>query len=172
MWNVRPPEAQALSFPSKRPRRTKEVRMPLRKTASAGLLLLFALGLVCAAQDVTIKKVPIKHVPAFSGESMYNNYCAVCHGKTGKGGGPAVKALTTLPPDLTLLAAHNNGTFPGTHVYTVIRGDANMPAAHGEKDMPAWGGLFLESCGANPPEAEIHQRISNLTKYVETLQKQ
>lgn len=145
--------------------------MPLRKMASAGLLLLFVLSLGCAAQDVTIKKVPIKHVPAFSGESMYNNYCAVCHGKTGKGGGPAVKALTTLPPDLTLLAAHNNGTFPEMHVYNAIRGDTNMPAAHGDKDMPTWEGLLRESCGATPSEAELHQRIGNLTKYVETLQK-
>jgi mono/diheme cytochrome c family protein len=145
--------------------------MSLLKTASAGLLLLFVLGLVCAAQDVTIKKVPMKYVQASSGESMYHNYCAVCHGKTGKGGGPAVKALTTLPPDLTLLTAHNNGTFPEMHVYNVIRGDMNMPAAHGDKDMPTWEGLFRESCGATPSEAELHQRIGNLTKYVETLQK-
>ena len=145
--------------------------MTLRKTASAGCLFLFALGLVCAAQDVTIKKVPMKHVEASSGENMYINYCAVCHGKTGKGGGSAVKALTTLPPDLTLLAAHNNGTFPEMHVYNVIRGDANMPAAHGDKDMPTWEGLFRESCGATPSDAEIHQRISNLTKYLDSLQK-
>jgi len=31
--------------------------------------------------------------------------------------------------------------------------------------------LFTQSCGAVPPDAEVHQRISNLTKYVESLQK-
>jgi hypothetical protein len=95
----------------------------------------------------------------------------VCHGNNGKGNGPAAKALKIVPPDLTRLAKHNNGKFPDSHVYTVIRGDSNNTTAHGAKDMPLWGALFTESSGATPPDAEVHQRISNLTKYVASLQK-
>ena len=102
---------------------------------------------------------------------MYANYCSVCHGNNGKGNGPAAKALKIVPPDLTRLAKHNNGKFPDSHVYTVIRGDSNNTTAHGAKDMPLWGALFTESSGATPPDAEVHQRISNLTKYVASLQK-
>lgn len=133
-------------------------------------VFLLAFTIVCAAQEVIIEKVPMKHVAAHSGASMYANYCAVCHGNNGMGNGPAATALKIHPADLTSLARQNHGKFPQSHVYTVIRGDTNLPTAHG-KDMPVWGKLFTESSGAVPPDAEVHQRISNLTRYVESLQK-
>jgi mono/diheme cytochrome c family protein len=144
--------------------------MIFRKILVCSLFLL-VLGFLYAAPQAEIKKVPVKNVPVASGEKMYVTYCAACHGLDGKGGGPTAKALNTVPPDLTLLTKHNNGTFPDTHVYTVIRGDSAMPAAHGEKDMPVWGSLFTSLCGGNPTvDAEVHQRVANLTKYVESLQ--
>jgi mono/diheme cytochrome c family protein len=145
--------------------------MNLHRFACAVCLFLFAFAIVGVAQETTIDKIPIKHVAAHSGEGMYTNYCAVCHGTTGIGNGPAAKALNTAVPDLTTLSRQNNGKFPELHVYTVIRGDTNMPAAHGGKDMPVWGALFVESCGGVPPDSEVHQRIRNLTKYVQSLQK-
>ena len=144
--------------------------MTVRKML-VGLLLLPVLGFLCAAQQVEIKKVPIKNVSSASGQEMYVAYCAACHGKDGRGDGPAVKALKTPPPDLTALTKNNKGTFPEMHVYNAVSGDAAMPAAHGEKDMPVWGDLFMSRCGANPPVAEVHQRLRNITKYVESLQK-
>jgi mono/diheme cytochrome c family protein len=149
----------------------KEVFMHLRRLVCAVSVFLLAFTIVCAAQEVIIKKVPMKHVAAYSGESMYANYCAVCHGDNGRGNGAAAKALMVSPSDLTRLAKQNHGKFPASHVYTVIRGDSNEPAAHGAKGMPLWGALFVESSTAIPPDAEVHQRISNLTRYVESLQK-
>jgi mono/diheme cytochrome c family protein len=145
--------------------------MSLRRFICVVSMFLLAFTVVCAAQEVAIKKVPIKPVAAYSGEGMYSNYCAVCHGKDGTGNGPAAEALKTVPPNLTRLAKQNNGKFPYSHVYNVIRGDTNMPSAHGAKDMPVWAALFIQSCGASPVDLEVHQRISNLTKYVESLQK-
>jgi cytochrome c1 len=144
--------------------------MNLRRFICFELLFLLAFTFVCAAQDLTIHKVPMKHVAAYSGAGMYTKYCAVCHGNSGTGNGPAAKALKIVPPDLTRLAMQNHGKFPESHVYAVIRGDTNMPTAHGAKDMPAWAALFAESSGAIPPDAEVHQRISNLTKHVKSLQ--
>lgn len=145
--------------------------MTLQRFLCIASLLLLTFTIVCAAQDITIKEVPMKHVAAYSGQGMYTNYCAVCHGKTGRGDGAAAAALRIVPPDLTRLAKQNHGKFPASHVYTVIRGDSNEPAAHGAKGMPLWGALFVESSTAIPPDAEVHQRISNLTKYVASLQK-
>ena len=145
--------------------------MNLDRFMCAAFVFLLAFTIVCAAQEVIVKKVPIKPVAASSGESMYGNYCAVCHGNNGKGNGPAAKALSVSPADLTRLSKQNNGKFPASHVYTVIRGDLNMPAAHGAKGMPLWGGLFAESSTAIPPDADVHQRISNLTRYVASIQK-
>ena len=36
-----------------------------------------------------------------NGKSIYNNFCASCHGNAGKGDGPAAAALNPKPKDLT-----------------------------------------------------------------------
>jgi mono/diheme cytochrome c family protein len=97
---------------------------------------------------------------------MYTAYCASCHGANGKGDGPAAPALKVPPTNLTLIAAKNGGTFPDAHIAQVIRGDS-ATAAHGNKDMPVWGPVFLQM-GHNT--AQVQQRISNLTKYLESIQ--
>ena len=72
----------------------------------AGLVVLgmFAMAQESAPQqDKVIKHVPVKATNAASGQEMYTNYCAVCHGTDGKGGGPAASALKEAPADLTAL---------------------------------------------------------------------
>jgi len=119
------------------------------------------------AQAPTVKHVPISSVSATSGKEMYNSYCAVCHGKDGKGSGPAASALKTAPPDLTALAKKNGGKYPSAHVAAVIRGQADL-AAHGSPEMPIWGPLF--SSISQGHEGQVHQRVANLVSYIETLQ--
>ena len=134
------------------------------------LMALAVLALVVSAQDQpkkVIKHVPVKPTSAASGEEMYVNYCAVCHGKDGKGAGPAADALKVAPPDLTTLAKRNDGKYPALKVASVIRGEADMPA-HGSKDMPVWGNLFWQMSGGH--DAEVQQRIANLNTYLESLQ--
>lgn len=135
------------------------------------VVLVVMFGYVCAAQQVEIKQVPITYVSPAAGEKMYAAYCAVCHGTNGQGNGPAKQALNTPPTDLTILARMNGGKYPESHVYQVIRGDSGNPA-HGDKDMPVWGNLFSSLSGASPTaRAEVHQRVSVLNKYIESLQK-
>jgi mono/diheme cytochrome c family protein len=98
---------------------------------------------------------------------MFINYCASCHGRDGKGSGPAASALKTTPVDLTALTKKNGGKFPDAHVATVLRGQADL-AAHGSKEMPVWGPVFWQMSGGH--ESEVTQRVSNLTKYIESLQ--
>ena len=74
----------------------------------SGLLGLAALG---TAQNVEIKKVPIRPTPAESGQVMLSEYCVVCHGKDAKGSGPAAPALKVPSADLTTLAKRNGGSF-------------------------------------------------------------
>src|SRR6516164_8934339 len=101
--------------------------------------IVLALCAALAAQEV--KKVPIQRTPANSGQVMFKEYCAVCHGLGGKGDGPAADALKKRPADLTQLAHKNNGTFPEAHVMNFITGQ-DVVAAHGSRDMPIWGDLF------------------------------
>jgi len=135
---------------------------------------LIVLSYTVAAQDQTqnqspkvIQHVPVKQTSPASGKEMYTTYCAVCHGTDGKGGGPAASALKVPPTDLTLLSKNNGGKYPSLKVASAIRGEANVPA-HGSKEMPVWGSLFMNMSHGH--ESEVQQRVSNLSQYIESLQ--
>lgn len=57
-----------------------------------------------------------------SGRALYADYCASCHGVSGKGDGPAAEGLGKAPADLTGIAARNGGTFPTVEVMSTIDG--------------------------------------------------
>ena len=133
-----------------------------------GALIVGAALLGAQEQPKTeIKHVPIKSTSAASGAEMFKSYCAVCHGIEGKGNGPAAEALKSQPTDLTMLSKANGGKFPAMKVASSVKGEANIPA-HGSQDMPVWGKLFRSM--SNGHEAEVQQRVANLTSYVESLQ--
>ncbi|MBZ5687104.1 MAG: c-type cytochrome [Acidobacteriia bacterium] len=147
--------------------------MRVMKFISAAVALAMLLTLAIAQQAApaqnapAVKHVPITNAPPNSGKEMFNSYCAVCHGKDGKGSGPAASAMKTPPTDLTLLAKNSGGKYPASHVAAVIRGQA-VTASHGSQDMPIWGPLF--SSISQGHEAQVQQRITNLVGYIETLQ--
>ncbi|MDR7125784.1 cytochrome c [Pseudotabrizicola sp. 4114] len=68
-----------------------------------------------------------------TGAQDFADFCAGCHGLSGKGDGEMAGTLTRRPPDLTRLARRNGGTFPTTKVmakiwgYTGGKGGAVMP---------------------------------------------
>jgi mono/diheme cytochrome c family protein len=141
--------------------------MPICRVSS---LAIFFLGLVVSAesQQKQIKYVPVKSTSRTSAQEMYTAYCAVCHGIDGKGGGPAAKVLKVPPSDLTILARRNGGKYPSDHVTTAIRGDVHLPAS-GSREMPAWGReVFWRMSQGQTSEVQL--RVSNLNKYIESLQ--
>jgi len=142
--------------------------MVIRK-ALIGLLPLLAL--LCIAQQVEVRKVPIKPVDPQSGEKMYMTYCAVCHGADGKGVGPAATAMKVPPTNLRTLSKANGGKYPSAHVFSVVYGDTASPEAHGSREMPVWGSLFSSLCsGAPTAHAQVQSRVNKITSYVESLQ--
>ena len=136
-------------------------------------VILVAVSAFVVAQDApaqtapTVKHVPITNTPSNSGKEMFNSYCAVCHGKDGRGNGPAASAMKTSPADLTVLAQNSGGKYPAAHVAAVIRGQAPT-RSHGSKDMPVWGPLF--SSISQGHEGQVQQRITNLVTYIDSLQ--
>ena len=119
------------------------------------------------AAPTQVKKVPGPYTDPSSGKAMYEAYCASCHGADGKGNGPAAPALKTPPTDLTRLTASNGGKFPDAHIAQIIKGDV-LTAAHGNKEMPVWGPVFLAMGRHDPAQQQL--RIRNLTKYLESIQ--
>jgi mono/diheme cytochrome c family protein len=134
-------------------------------------LSLACLALVASGQSKDkppFKKVQASRVSPAAGKEMFTHYCAACHGKDGQGHGPAAAALKKAPADLTNLASRNGGKFPDTRVYGFIEGSDEV-AAHGSREMPIWGEVFR---GLSPSDrAAVHQRISNLSEYVKSIQK-
>lgn len=120
-------------------------------------------------QETAVKQAPVQHTSAASGKEMYDSYCAACHGKDGRGDGPAAAALKVPPADLSQLAKNNGGKFPAEHVASVLRFGVEAPA-HGSKDMPTWGTLFSSVDNVSISDALIQLRIHNLTKYIESFQ--
>jgi len=131
----------------------------------SGTALWFVLATLAVAQT-KVKTVPPQDTSAVSGKEMFVQYCASCHGTSGKGDGPAAPALKIKPADLTALAAHNNGKFPAERVSLYIEG-ADQVEAHGSREMPVWGKVF-KSMSENEHVAKL--RVANLTAYVNTLQ--
>ncbi len=124
--------------------------------------------------QVVIKEAPLtwRQASLRDGGELYLELCAVCHGKLGKGDGPAASALSKVVPNLTSIAARNDGIFPRKDVAKTIAGD-DRTVSRGSVDMPIWGNIFAE---LRPDwkqfrrEAFARQRIYNLTEYLETLQ--
>jgi mono/diheme cytochrome c family protein len=128
-------------------------------------LAIIALSAGVAYAQPRVEQGTIKQVPASDARAMFDSYCAVCHGKTGVGDGPASKALSKAPADLTKISTRNGGTFPDVRVKRYIEG-LDEVAAHGTRDMPMWGDLFRS---LNRDTAQIRiQALSDLLKGMQT----
>jgi mono/diheme cytochrome c family protein len=136
----------------------------------AGLCLgLFLVGqgtISAQTNEKKIEKVPVVQSNPSSGKQMFKDYCAVCHGADGKGGGPAAEALKTAPPDLTTMAKRYGEKSVALKVDAALRFGAESKA-HGTSEMPVWGPLFS---AADRNQQALAMRISNLSKYVDSLQ--
>ena len=126
-----------------------------------------AAGLGFAENTSSKVVIPVNKTAPTSGKQMFSSYCAPCHGVDGKGHGPAAVALKATPTDLTGLSKDNHGKFPETHIVSVLQFGASIPA-HGTATMPIWGPILENMSRQNPQEKQL--RISNLSRYLETIQ--
>ena len=102
---------------------------------------------------------------AFNGQAIYEDYCAACHGRDGKGDGPAARALKTPPIDLTQISHNHSGRFPEADIKKIIMGQDMMPS-HGTEAMPIWGKIFTKIGDPNT----VGQRVDALVVYLRQIQ--
>ncbi len=120
---------------------------------------------VASAAQTTGPQLPPLAGKSLYGPDLYQLYCATCHGRDGKGAGPAAVSLKVPPPDLTTLARRRGGTFPRREVEGIVRGPATP--SHGSEEMPIWGPIFK---GLDPSDARNAARIDSLVSHLESIQ--
>ena len=120
------------------------------------------------ADQTTRAEQPPLMIRSMYGPDLFNHYCASCHGRDGKGQGPAATALKAPPTDLTTLA-REHGAFPRARVAAVIGGESSVPflPSHGSREMPVWGPIFRY---LDPDRRAADARIENLVAHIESLQ--
>ena len=110
--------------------------------------------------------------PAFAaddfGMRLYFNHCAACHGDDGAGTGPVAASMRVTVPNLRTLAARNGGMFPVDTVRAYVDG-RNMPAAHGDRQMPIWGDV-LRSADQDADDRTVRRRIAAIVDFISMLQ--
>jgi mono/diheme cytochrome c family protein len=129
--------------------------------------LLFAVTLAgaAAAQEVDVQ----------AGRDLYMAHCWQCHGQDASGNGPMAEVLAITTPDLTRLAARNDGMFPLEAVARQIDGRDALIAHGGE--MPIFG-PFLDSVkmvALRLPSGQPMMTgvpLANVVLYLESLQQE
>lgn len=129
-----------------------------------------------ALAEVVVRKEPItreQSALSLSGQQLYKNLCAACHGAEATGQGKACESLGIHAPDLTRIASENGGVFPGHKVKDLI---ANNPrqGMHGNAAMPEWEKQFVwvKSGLSSHHQRKLYarNRIHALAKYIEEIQ--
>lgn len=107
-----------------------------------------------------------------SGRTIYIEKCAVCHGRDGRGDGPAAAGLLTKPADLTRIAARRDGVWPMLEVMSIIDGYSKryLPG----EDMPIYDdfveGTLVPFDTGNGVTSRTPAKLLAITRYLETLQ--
>jgi mono/diheme cytochrome c family protein len=135
----------------------------------AGAWLAFACLL---ASCTAVGAETLAEISVPSGQELFAEHCAQCHGEGGKGDGPMAAMLKVAPADLTAISARAGGTFPAPRVADTIRYGGSI-AAHGSRVMPIWGQVFNDEGGRGKGgNAYSRRAVIELLHYLETIQKQ
>jgi mono/diheme cytochrome c family protein len=105
---------------------------------------------------------------AFTGDTLYKTYCAMCHGTGGKGDGSFASSLRKRPPDLTQLTKRNDGKFPEEKVTKTIDG-RDLGPEHARGDMPVWGDAFSKT-QEDSDQDSVRLKIEALVQAIQKMQ--
>ncbi|WP_254442590.1 c-type cytochrome [Ruegeria arenilitoris] len=131
------------------------------------------MGKIFALAAALSISVPAWSQDVESGEEIYMNYCATCHGLDAIGNGPMAGVLVIQPTNLTKLVT-SGGEFPTERV--VARIDGQEPLVSHGSPMPVYGPFFegrdatiKTDSGQSIPTSKP---IADLVAYLKTLQGQ
>ena len=132
----------------------------IRAAPALSILALLATGVASGADSFS----------DYSGEQLYQRFCASCHGKDGYGDGPVAASLKVMIPDLTRMYQRHGGKFPEERVREIVDGRQVIPV-HGTRHMPVWGQEFFVGEGADQQsEARLDRIVDKLVDYIRSIQ--
>lgn len=99
------------------------------------------------------------------GRTVFDQNCATCHGKRGKGDAPGASMMKPPPTDLTTLSTRY-GAFPAARVEATLKG-ADQTKAH-TPAMTAWKALFLADANGNETTADA--RVKDVIAFIASIQ--
>ena len=106
----------------------------------------------------------------YSGEELFDRFCASCHGSGARGDGPVARSLNVAVPDLTTISVRY-GEFPAMLIRDVIDGRGIDTRAHGTRTMPVWGYEFwVEEGGDVTAQRAVRGAINRLVEYLLSVQ--
>jgi hypothetical protein len=123
-----------------------------------------------ATAPPTVIIVNARPTNSVDGATLFQAYCASCHGATGRGNGPAARALSVPVPDLTHYSEVHEGDCLMRVIGTLQTGHRrpNEPKVlERDLDMPNWEPIF-KSLSSDPVAGYL--RLRNVSAYVVTIQ--
>jgi mono/diheme cytochrome c family protein len=133
--------------------------------ARHGFVPIAIAALVLAGGSVTgagVKRVSAPHLSTVDGATLYQAYCAACHGPAARGDGRASRMLSVPAPDLTRIAARD-GRYDVVHVSSHLRWQSAPPDT-----MPDIHHVLKRNYSDEDGSAVLAEY--NLSKYLESLQ--
>lgn len=130
---------------------------------AAGVLL--PVCVLAAGQVTQITKT------AQSGQHLYIEHCARCHGADATGNGADAASLKPPPANLTQITKRAGGTFPAARVVDTIIYGGNVAAHHRSAQMPVWGKIFSVEGGRGKVGSYYSRRaVIALKRYLASIQ--
>ncbi|MFT4706757.1 MAG: mono/diheme cytochrome c family protein [Yoonia sp.] len=126
------------------------------------LLLCAAVPTVTMGQDAT------------TGDALFAQHCATCHGADARGNGPMAPVLMLQPSDLTQLTNRAGGTYPVSLLISKL--DGRDPLLSHGSPMPIFGPFFegkgVVMRGEDGVLIMTSQPIIDLVEYLRSMQAQ
>jgi cytochrome c553 len=149
-------------------------------TFIAVVLAVIALAANVAAQSPPRPAAPPRIVivaaqptTSIDGATLFEAYCASCHGSSGRGNGPAARAIPTPVPDLTRYSQAHEGDCLMSLLATLQTGHRSQTepkVSDNDPDMPNWAPIFRSMSSNN--EGLMYLRLRNVAQHVAKLQVQ
>jgi mono/diheme cytochrome c family protein len=134
--------------------------------AGRRVLIIVIVTIVCSASLAASQGATAPSRGAIErGRAVYEQNCATCHGKRGKGDAPGASAMRPRPTDLTMLIKRY-GAFPAERVEATLKG-TDQTKAH-TPGMTAWKALFLADANGNETTAD--ERVKDVAAFIASLQ--